>query len=42
MQLKDELNIVKKMDMSVNDYTLRIKAICEFLASIGATVDDDD
>ena len=42
MQLKDELNTLKKMDMSVNDYTLKIKAICESLASIGVTVDDDD
>ena len=42
MQLKDELNAVKKMDMSVNDYTLKIKAICAFLTSIGVTVDDDD
>ena len=42
MQLKDELNTVKKMDMSVNDYTLKIKVICESLASIGVTVDDDD
>ena len=33
---------MKKMDMSVNDYTLKIKAICESLASIGVTVDDDD
>ena len=42
MQLKDELNTLKKMDISVNDYTLKIKAICESLASIGVTVDDDD
>ena len=41
MQLKDELNTVKKMDMSVNDYTLKIKAICESLASIGVIADDD-
>ena len=42
IQLKDELDTMKKMDMSVNDYTLKIKAICESLASIGVTVDDDD
>ena len=42
MQLKDEPNTVKKMDMSANDYTLKIKAICESLASIGVMVDDDD
>ena len=28
--------------MSVNDYTLKIKSICESLASINVTVDDDD
>ena len=42
MQLKDDMNTVKKMEMSVNDYTLKIKAICESLASIGVMVDDDD
>ena len=42
MQLKDELNIVKKGSLYTNDYTSKIKSICELLASIGVIVDDDD
>ena len=42
MHLKDELNTIKKGSLSINDYTLKIKSICESLASIGVTVDDDD
>src|SRR5271170_7486537 len=42
LQLKDELNTVKKENLSINDYTLKIKSICESLASIGVIVDDDD
>ena len=42
IQLKNELNTVKKDNLSVNDYTLKIKAICESLGSIGVTVEDDD
>ena len=42
MQLKDELNTIKKGSSSINDYTLRIKSICEQLASIGVTFVDDD
>ncbi|MCO5558496.1 hypothetical protein L7F22_012080 [Adiantum nelumboides] len=42
IQLKNELNTIKKGDLSVNDYTLKIKALCESLSFIGVTVDDDD
>ncbi|MCO5612344.1 hypothetical protein L7F22_066611 [Adiantum nelumboides] len=42
IQLKNELNTIKKGDLSVNDYTLKIKALCESLSSIGVAVDDDD
>ncbi|MCO5596921.1 hypothetical protein L7F22_050992 [Adiantum nelumboides] len=42
IQLKNELNTIKKEDLSVNDYTLKIKALCESLSSIGVAVDDDD
>ena len=42
MQLKDELNTIKKGSLSINDYTLKIKSICESLAFNGVTVDDDD
>ncbi|MCO5568795.1 hypothetical protein L7F22_022495 [Adiantum nelumboides] len=42
IQLKNELNTVKKENLSINDYTLKIKGIIESLASIGVQVEDDD
>ena len=42
LQLKNELNKVKKENLSINNYILKIKGICESLASIGVTVEDDD
>ena len=42
IQLKNELNIGERKNMFVNNYTLKIKSICESLASINVTVDDDD
>ncbi|MCO5574977.1 hypothetical protein L7F22_028774 [Adiantum nelumboides] len=42
IQLKNELNIFKKENLSINDYTLKIKGIVESLASIGVQVEDDD
>ncbi|MCO5589383.1 hypothetical protein L7F22_043350 [Adiantum nelumboides] len=43
IQLKNELNTIKKGDLSaVNDYILKVKAMCESLSSIGVTVDDND
>ncbi|MCO5566304.1 hypothetical protein L7F22_019980 [Adiantum nelumboides] len=42
IQLKNELNTVKKENLSINDYTLKIKGIVESLASIDVQVEDDD
>ena len=42
MQLKEELITDKKENVSINDYTLKIKGICESLASIGVSIVDDD
>ncbi|MCO5558523.1 hypothetical protein L7F22_012108 [Adiantum nelumboides] len=42
IQLKNELNLIKQEDLSVNDHTLKRKALCENLFSIGVAVDDDD
>ena len=42
IQLKIELNTVERKNQSINKYTLKIKNICENLASINALVDDDD
>ncbi|MCO5596861.1 hypothetical protein L7F22_050931 [Adiantum nelumboides] len=42
IQLKNELKTIKQEDLSVNEYTLQIKGLCESLSSIGVAVDDDD
>ena len=42
IQLKTDLNTVERKNQSINEYTLKIKNICENLASISASVDDDD
>src|SRR5918912_953559 len=42
LQLKGELNTVQKKNLSVDDYVLKIKKICESLAAIGVSVEDDD
>ena len=42
IQLKTDLNTVEQKNQSINEYTLKIKNICENLASINAPVDDDD
>ena len=42
LQLKTELNTVKRGSLCINDYALKIKGIVESLGSIGITVDDDD
>ncbi|MCO5552168.1 hypothetical protein L7F22_005678 [Adiantum nelumboides] len=41
IQLKNELNLINQEDLSMNDYTLEIKALCESLSSIGVAVDDE-
>ena len=40
IQLKTELHTIEKKNMSVNDYALKIKGICESLTSINVIVDD--
>ena len=42
LQLKQQLNEVKKGSQSVTDYILSIRTIIDQLGSIGVTVDDDD
>ena len=42
IQLKNELHTVERKNMSISDYALKIKGICENLASINVSVDDDD
>ena len=42
LQLKTELNIVKRGSLCINDYALKITGIMEAHASIGIIVEDDD
>ena len=42
IELKNELHTTEKKNMSVSDYALKIKSICESLAYINVIVDDDD
>ena len=41
LQLKQELNSIQQRDMSVTDYTTKVKEICDALGSINVTVDED-
>ena len=34
IQLKNDLHTIEKKNMSINEYALKIKSICESLASI--------
>ena len=42
LQLKTELNTVKRGNLCINDYALKITGIVEALGSIGVIVEDDD
>ena len=42
LQLRQELNSIRKRDMLVTDYTTKIKKICDALGSIDVTVDKDE
>ena len=42
IQLKTKLNTLEKGKILVNEYALKIKSICESLASINVKVEDDD
>ena len=40
--LRQELNNIRQNNMSVSDYTAKIKSICDSLGSININVDDDE
>ena len=42
LQLRQELNNIPQKDMSVTDYTTKIKEIYDALGSINVTVDEDE
>ena len=42
LQLRQEFNNIQQKDMSVSDYTSKIKRICDSLGSINVNIDDDE
>ena len=42
LQLRQELNNIQQQDMSITDYTPKMKEICDTLDSINVTVDEDE
>ena len=42
LQLRQELNNTQQKDMSVSDYTAKIKSICDSLGSNNVNIDDDE
>ena len=42
LQLRQELRNVRQKDMSMANYTTRIKEICDSLASINMTIEEDE
>ena len=42
LQLRQELNNIQQKDMSVSDYTSKIKSICDSLGSINVNINDDE
>ena len=42
LQLRQELNGIQQRDMSIGNYTLKIKELCDALGSINVSIDDDE
>ena len=42
LQLRQELNNIRQQEMSVMDYTAKIKSICDSLASINVNIDEEE
>ena len=42
LQLRQELNNIQQKDMSVSDYTAKIKSVCYSVGSINVNIDDDE
>ena len=42
LQLRQELNNIQQKEMSVSDYTAKIKSICDSLGSINVNIDEDE
>ena len=41
LQLQQELNNIQQREMSINNYTLKIKELCDSLGSINVNIDND-
>ena len=42
LQLRQELNDIQQRDMSIGNYTLKIKELCDALGSINVSIDDEE
>ena len=42
LQLRQKLNDIQQRDMSIGNYTLKIKELCDALGSINVIIDDDE
>ena len=42
LQLRQELNNICQKEMSVTDYTAKIKSICDSLGSINVNIDEEE
>ena len=42
LQLRQELNNIRQKEMSVTDYTAKIKSICDSLGSINVNIDEEE
>ena len=42
LQLRQELNNMRQKEMSVTDYTAKIKSICDSLGSMNVNIDNDE
>ena len=42
LQLRQELNNIRQKEMSMMDYTAKIKSICNSLGSINVNIDEDE
>ena len=42
LRLKQEFNTIKKDNLTMNEYALKIKRLAEPIASIGVLLDDED
>ena len=42
LELQHDLNNIQQRDISITDYTLKIKEVCDALRSINVIIDDNE